>query len=1038
MNKKKLILFIIPLIILVVIGFISLKKYNDNKSLDITIDGSADIYPKFSSNVKDYIFYTTKDTITIKCSSKADGCNKDIKLTKNETEYTIKYNDKEYKIFIVKLDSDNSRIEITDIKGIPTEWTNKATLSVSIDNPDKLKDVEYSFDGGNTYQTSNSKEITENGEYEVLVRDYFGYNSEVKKIKIDKIDSEKPNVVVNKTVSENNQFILTAEATDKLSGIKSYLWNNGSLERTLIVNAFGNYYVTVEDNAGNKRTVYVEVKEQKENNVNSNDANNSSNNNQQSTTNNSQSSSNNYIPNNNNNSNNNQNNNNSQNNKPADEEQHVVKSNYKATFIIDDGSSTNLECFSTTSTCNVVAPNGERKNYEFLGWSKTKGSKNIDIKVGEVITLNKNTTYYSVTREKLTAKFVIQDTLAVNNKDTELSCYKYNQEKDCIINTPNLVANKDYKVIGWNTNKTAKEKSSGMVSSIMTVYLKDNNTTYYSITTDKNPLKATFNIQDSNLKTTSNEEVCYRYNGEATCSIKTPTLTASSGYKALGWDLNKDSNTSSISSNQNLVLGNNQTYYSISYDETPITVTFNKNKSSGISFESRSCYKYNGSDQCSVLSPTITPGGDFVALGWNTSSSKTNSAWSQNEYQTVKESSEWFAITRSKETYKTKFEIQDSNAVSNTTKTISCYRYNGGSSCNVTVPTLNAKENATVIGWNKNKDSTTSTLSGGTVLSVTSDATYYSITKLKVYIRFSKNYTFDNNTVPKTDSSYNYSKTNIEATSLTFSETSCNSINGNGCKITTVPNITSVGNEVMGFSTTPTGNLVNVYQNVFKSDTTLYARVYNGHQKNTLDTYLHTRVGNVFVEFEKGLDSEVVNTYTETITQLNIDMPQMFYANSKIVFLTEDTFLSFISSGAGMTYSSNVRIPIVYIRIYSSNPIMDYMKGSVVHELGHVFDRHYLQRTGVDLRTSSDVTTLRNLYDTYSTKPMRSYSYSSGNGEFVADMFRFYYIEKYKRFELDISSQDGYTLKSTDAINSLVEKLSCVAKNNYDKGASCQ
>ena len=83
---------------------------------------------------------------------------------------------------------------ILKVEGNPTKVQNKGTkLTVS-----KTKylgnSVEYSFDGGQTWQKENTKEILENGVVSIQIRDMFGNTSEIWKEKITTIDLKKPEV----------------------------------------------------------------------------------------------------------------------------------------------------------------------------------------------------------------------------------------------------------------------------------------------------------------------------------------------------------------------------------------------------------------------------------------------------------------------------------------------------------------------------------------------------------------------------------------------------------------------------------------------------------------------------------------------------------------------------------------------------------------------------------------------------------------------------------------------------------------------------
>lgn len=115
---------------------------------------------------------------------------------------------------------------------------------------------------------------------------------------------------------------------------------------------------------------------------------------------------------------------------------------YKASFIIQDekgltSSASSLECYTSNSnTCEITAPILIAKGKtEALGWSKVKTSTTEEVKGGGKIVLNKDVTYYSVSKTLISITYHVgEDIPGVNTKAQKLSfynnshtqCYSYN------------------------------------------------------------------------------------------------------------------------------------------------------------------------------------------------------------------------------------------------------------------------------------------------------------------------------------------------------------------------------------------------------------------------------------------------------------------------------------------------------------------------------------------------------------------------------------------------------------------------------------
>lgn len=148
----------------------------------------------------------------------------------------------------------------------------KITVNGFDSNGKALEGRAYSWDGGNSWTSLNTKTVTENGEYIVTVRDAAGNTAEESVI-IDNIDSFKPTVELRlareirtdeTTGREKSYWVLKVEAADIGSGI-NYIeadWDGSTTYdayKQSDVTAAGVYGVKVYDLAGNSTYEYITI-----------------------------------------------------------------------------------------------------------------------------------------------------------------------------------------------------------------------------------------------------------------------------------------------------------------------------------------------------------------------------------------------------------------------------------------------------------------------------------------------------------------------------------------------------------------------------------------------------------------------------------------------------------------------------------------------------------------------------------------------------------------------------------------------------------
>lgn len=178
-------------------------------------------------------------------------------------------------VTIPSVDSDGP--EITSFTGthMGKAWTvAPVTLTVAARDTDgsALPKQCYSWDGGKTWTSLNTKKVTENGEYNVMVRDKVG-NTVSDSIIVNNIDSEKPTAniylarVHNNPLNPDSNLIwkVYVDVADQISGVDyvKTLWDGGTHADVFPivqeVTTTGMYGVIVVDKAGNETYTYLTV-----------------------------------------------------------------------------------------------------------------------------------------------------------------------------------------------------------------------------------------------------------------------------------------------------------------------------------------------------------------------------------------------------------------------------------------------------------------------------------------------------------------------------------------------------------------------------------------------------------------------------------------------------------------------------------------------------------------------------------------------------------------------------------------------------------
>lgn len=119
---------------------------------------------------------------------------------------------------------DASKPVIDSVSGNPTSWTNQdVTLTVNATDVGDSGIASYSFDNGNTWQTTKTKKFQSNQTVNIKVKDNTGNESDVTTIVISKIDKDSPSissVTKNPTSWTAGPVTLSVTATDTTSAIE--------------------------------------------------------------------------------------------------------------------------------------------------------------------------------------------------------------------------------------------------------------------------------------------------------------------------------------------------------------------------------------------------------------------------------------------------------------------------------------------------------------------------------------------------------------------------------------------------------------------------------------------------------------------------------------------------------------------------------------------------------------------------------------------------------------------------------------------------
>lgn len=228
-------------------------------NVTLTVNGAADNSGGVGLHSTPYSFSTTKGSYNWQSA-------KTKTFTSNCTVY-VYVRDAWDNIRLVSTQTinkiDKTAPELPVVTDNPTEWTNSdVTLKVSSSDSDSGI-AAYSFsttEGTYSWQTTNTKTVTENTAYYIYAKDNAGNISTAATVNVNKIDKQAPTtpqVTYDAESWANTDVVLTASSTDLESGVEQYSfsdtadgyeWQN---ENTKTVSNISTIYVSAKDSAGN-------------------------------------------------------------------------------------------------------------------------------------------------------------------------------------------------------------------------------------------------------------------------------------------------------------------------------------------------------------------------------------------------------------------------------------------------------------------------------------------------------------------------------------------------------------------------------------------------------------------------------------------------------------------------------------------------------------------------------------------------------------------------------------------------------------------
>ena len=448
--------------------------------------------------------------------------------------------------------------------------------------------------------------------------------------------------------------------------------------------------------------------------------------------------------------------------------------------------------------CVLDVPTIQRDNFDIIGYNTDPNGKtndnNIDMETHQ-INIDKNNNgnkYYAISKRKIDITYDKNGVTSLT-KDSD-TCTIWNSATSCEITTPEITRD-GFEIHGYSTNKDATSESDDLVPH-NSKYSVDENHKYYAITSkyieDKFYINGALGLTDVSGKIVNTDvsRSCTIYNRETKCSITTPAIAASYNTPDIvGFATKSNATVKDLDPNQTIDVTDRVDYYAITKkDAITYSASYHKDGIGVTAIEKTndSCTiptVYNGAkqdDYCMITLPNISvENNQYEALGWSQNADAQQEVLS-NDYSAINgymgigqkirldKNISLTSIVRKKTitlkgyfyrngakslTYSSNGKIIDSvdDIVTVTCDLEATYNnHKQATSCSITSPIINASENTPeVIGFANNSTDILKSLDPNKVFDITSDVTYYAITK-KSSVTLNANFNANNSTISDT------------------------------------------------------------------------------------------------------------------------------------------------------------------------------------------------------------------------------------------------------------------------------------------------
>ena len=201
--------------------------------------------------------------------------------------------------------------------------------------------------------------------------------------------------------------------------------------------------------------------------------------------------------------------------------------------------------------------------------------------------VSRETTNVEVRKNKVTYDYWTNGGTSVTKTTGQVS---YNGLADLSVEA----TKEGYTFVGWNEDSTAHV---GIQSKRIT-----EDTTLYAIY--KKEVKAEFIVSKNGEKipavSDETEKKCTMYGKETECEIEVPSISAKTGYKAVGWSKTERSKTAEYYGKEKIKISKDEKYYSVTYEKNALSATFITYNGKTTEENVLKCYKYNGETSCEV------------------------------------------------------------------------------------------------------------------------------------------------------------------------------------------------------------------------------------------------------------------------------------------------------------------------------------------------------------------------------------------------------------------------------------------------------